>query len=85
MHTEIKTWLTDSLTEWVSKWQGHLLSCPGQLKIISLSFYSQKSFTVDLESVLEIASGGIFCELIGQNIVTKQSRRRRHIYNNIML
>ena len=25
---EIKTWLTDSLTEW----QGHLLSCPGQLK-----------------------------------------------------
>ena len=22
----------DSLTSWVSKWQGHLLSCPGQLK-----------------------------------------------------
>ena len=40
---------------------------------------------MDLESVLEIASGGIFCELVAQNIVTKQSRRRRRIYNNIML
>ena len=28
--------LTHWLTQWVSEWQGHLLSCPGQLKIFHL-------------------------------------------------
>ena len=30
---EIKRWLTDSLSDWLTDWQGHLLSCPGQLKM----------------------------------------------------
>ena len=29
---EIKTWLIHWVSECVSEWQGHLLSCPGQLK-----------------------------------------------------
>ena len=29
----LKSKVSDSLSEWVSEWQGHLLSCPGQLKI----------------------------------------------------
>ena len=30
------------LSEWVSQWQGHLLSCPGQLKIQILKSRSRK-------------------------------------------
>ena len=36
--------LTHSLTEWVSEWQGHLLSCPGQLKKILLAFWKCRLF-----------------------------------------
>ena len=30
-----------SLSDWVSEWQGHLLSCPGQLKMLQMSHHGR--------------------------------------------
>ena len=34
--------IKSDISEWVSEWQGHLLSCPGQLKTSQTHFWSKK-------------------------------------------
>ena len=60
-HTGNQKWLTHSLSQWVSQWQGHLMSCSGQLKInlvnttIKIMFFVALSF---LETVCVIHMTG---------------------------
>ena len=46
-------WVSESVSQWVSEWQGHLLSCSGQLKMeVKMRFTPPSKQTKSLTDVL---------------------------------